>query len=48
MHLSQKQKYFSELFSSFLESSLNIEYFQKKYDPHTWCIFQITDSEKPN
>ena len=30
MHLSQKQKIFSESFSAFFESALNLEYFQKK------------------
>ena len=30
MHLSQKQKIFSELFSAFFESALNFEHFQKK------------------
>ena len=30
MHLSQKQKIFSEFFSSFFESALNFEHFQKK------------------
>ena len=30
MHLSQKQKIFSEFFSAFLESALNFEHFQKK------------------
>ena len=30
MHLSQKQKIFSEFFSVFLESALNSEHFQKK------------------
>ena len=30
MHLSQKQKNFSELFCKFLESTLNFEHFQKK------------------
>ena len=29
MHLSQKQKVFSEFFSSFFESTLNVEHFQK-------------------
>ena len=29
MHLSQKQKVFSEFFSSFFESALNFEHFQK-------------------
>ena len=30
MHLSQKQKIFSEFFSSFFESALSFEHFQKK------------------
>ena len=30
MHLSQKQKNFSEFFSAFFESELNFEHFQKK------------------
>ena len=30
MHLSQKQKNFSELFHGFLESTLNFEHFRKK------------------
>ena len=30
MHLSQKQKIFSEFFSAFLKSALNSEHFQKK------------------
>ena len=29
MHLSQKQKIFSEFFSAFFESALNSEHFQK-------------------
>ena len=30
MHLSQKQNIFSDFFSSFLESALNFQHFQKK------------------
>ena len=30
MHLSQKQKIFSQSFSAFFESALNSEHFQKK------------------
>ena len=30
MHLSQKQKIFSEIFSQFFESASNFEHFQKK------------------
>ena len=44
--LPQKQKTFSEFFAAFLESTLNFEHFQKKDDPHSRCISQITVSEK--
>ena len=44
--LSQKRKTFSEFFSSFLKSTLNFEYFQKKDDPLSRCSSQITVSEK--
>ena len=44
--LSQKQKTFFELFSEFLKSTLNFARFQKKDDPHTRYISQITVSEK--
>ena len=30
MHLSQKQKVFSEFFTAFFECALNFEYFKKK------------------
>ena len=46
MQLSQKQKSFSELFSWVWKSSLNCEHFQAKYDPHSWCISEITNSKK--
>ena len=35
MQLSQKQKNFSQFLSAFLKSSLNVERFQKKDDPHS-------------
>ena len=35
MLLSRKQKPVSEFFSSVLKSSLNLEHFQKKDDPHS-------------
>ena len=44
--LSPKQKTFSQFFSAFLKSTLNFEHFQKKDDPHSRCISQITISEK--
>ena len=46
MQLSRKQETFSEFFSTFLKSSLNFAHFQKKDDPHGWCISQITHSQK--
>ena len=46
MHLSQKQKIFSELFLDFFESALNFQNFQKKDDRHSLCILEITDHER--
>ena len=46
MQLSQKRKIFSQFLSAFLKSSLNVERFQKKDDPHSWCISDVRDSEK--
>ena len=46
MQLSQKHKTFFGFFSAFLKSCLNFQHFQKKDDPHTWFIFEVTDSEK--
>ena len=45
MQLSQKQKPFSQFFAAFLKSRLNFENFEKKYDPHSFCISEITDSQ---
>ena len=44
--LSQKRKTFSPFFSAFLKSTLNFEHFQKKDDPHSLIISQITVCEK--
>ena len=44
--LSQQQKGFSEFSDAFSKSTLNFEHFQKKYDPHSRCISQITVFEK--
>ena len=44
--LSQKQNTFSQLSSKILKSALNFAHFQKKDDPHSRCISQITVSEK--
>ena len=46
MLLSRKQKTFSPFFPSFLKSSLNLEHFQKKDEPDSCCISEITDSQK--
>ena len=46
MHLSKTQNIFSEYFSAFFESALNFEHFQKKDDPHSLCISEITDHER--
>ena len=44
--LYQKRKAFSQFFAAFLKSTLNFEHFQKKDDPHSRCVSQITVSEK--
>ena len=44
MQMSQKQKHFSVFFAEFLKSKFNFEHFEKKDDPHTFCISDITDS----
>ena len=44
--LSHKLKTSSQFFSGFLISRLNSEHFEKKDDPHSRCISQITVSEK--
>ena len=36
IHLSQKQKTFSQFFSTFLKFYFNFEHFQKKDDPHRY------------
>ena len=46
MHLSQKQNVFSQLFPEFFQFALNLEHFQKKDDPHSLCISEITDHER--
>ena len=44
--LSHKVKTFCEFYCSFLKFTLNFENFQKKDDPHSRCISEITVSEK--
>ena len=45
MQLSQTQKTFSRIFSSFIKFRLNFEHFEAKDEPHRFCISEITDSE---
>ena len=46
MHLSQKQNILSDFICAFFESALNFEHFQKKYDPHSLYISEITDHKR--
>ena len=45
MQLFQNQKPFSQLFAVFLRCSFNFKHFEKKDDPHRFCIFEDTDSK---
>ena len=42
---SQKQNVFSQFRLAFFETALNFEHFQKKDDPQSLCISEITDHE---
>ena len=43
--LSQKKYFFDQFFTWFFKSRLNLKHFQKKDDPYTFFIFEVTDSE---
>ena len=45
MQLSQKHETFSQFFAKFLKYIKAFKYFEKKDDPHRFCISEITDSE---
>ena len=45
MHLSQKQKIFSEFFSAFLKSALNFEHFQKKMTLIPYVFSKLTTTK---
>ena len=45
MHLSQKQKIFSECFSTFFESALNFEHFQKKLTLIAYVLPKLPTTE---
>ena len=44
--LSQKDNAFSKFLLAFFKSKLNFEHFEKKDDPHSCFISEITHSEK--
>ena len=46
MHLFKKKNNFSQTFSPLFKFALNFEHLQKKDDPHSLCISEITDHEK--
>ena len=47
VQLSQKRKTFCEYFFwVFLKFTFNFQHFQRKDDPHSWCIFELTNSQK--
>ena len=45
MHLSQKQKIFSEFFSAFFKSTLNFEHFQKKMTFIAYAFPKLTTTK---
>ena len=46
MLLSEKQNIFTQIFSPFFESALNFKHFQKKDEPHSLGISEITNHER--
>ena len=46
MQLSKKLKNFSRLFTAFLKSKFNFEHFEKKYEPRSLRISEITYYER--
>ena len=42
-----RNKTFFPIFLGFPKFRFNFENFRKKDDPHDWCSFELTDSEKP-
>ena len=43
--ITSDRKTFSKFFPTFLKSRLNFKYFEKKDDPHSFCIAEITNSQ---
>ena len=46
IRLSKKQQTCAQFLSFFLKSTLIFQHFEKKDDPHSLCIFQITTCER--
>ena len=46
MHLSQKQKIFSQFFAAFFESALNFEHLQKKMTLIAYVFPKLKNHEK--
>ena len=47
MQLSHKQEIFSEFSFAFSKLRFNFQHSQIKDDIHSWCIFELKDSQKP-
>ena len=46
MLLSRKRKTFSSFFVAFFDAALNFEYFEKKNQPYSLGISEVTHSQK--
>ena len=46
MQSSQKKNTILKFFTAFLKSRSNLKYFEKKDEPHRFCLSEIRDSEK--
>ena len=46
MELSETPKTFCKFFISFLESTLNVEHFEKRHEPHSSNISEVIDFER--
>ena len=45
MHLSEKEKKFSQFLDAYLKSTWNFRYFGEEGDPGRLCIFKVTELE---
>ena len=46
MQPSKTQEIISQFFALYLQSTSNFEHFEKKHDPHRFCIPDIMDCER--